>query len=91
MIQAGVAVDVFWALTDLERSQPAGLRGRCDFLDLFFFYISPTTYVSFQVFSLLPQKGDFLMRLICVSTSVTVCCSCLACVAYACRANCEVL
>ena len=32
-MQAGVAVDVFWAPTDLESLQPAVLRGR-----IFFFF-----------------------------------------------------
>lgn len=43
-MEAVIVVDVVWALSDLERSQPAVLRGRCDF-GFIFFYISLAAYV----------------------------------------------
>lgn len=90
-MQAGGAVDVVWALTHLESSQPAVLRGKCD-VGFVFFQVSPAADVYLLRFSaFFLGKVIFLMRLICVFTSVTMCCSCLACVAYAWKANCEVL
>lgn len=89
-MQADVAVDAVWVLNDLERSQPAVLRGRCGFAFLFFSTLAYSLCI-FEVVSLLPRKGHFLVGLINVFTSVAICCSCLACVAYAFKANCETL
>lgn len=54
-------------------------------------HVSLTAYVSFEVFSLLRRKDDILVGLTRVVTSVSGSSSCLACVAYAWQANCEVL